>query len=166
MRPAHRVKFGLILMFLLGSLLPIACSDGVSSIRPSPTFSIDKDLINSLVSYTQPPNTTPTYTFPKTSTTTSEFSLEIISVTSPVNAGANATLKAKTSPGAYCTITVYYKSGTSTAQGLSPQTAPSTGSLSWTWKVGTNTTPGVWSIKVTASLGGQTKTQTTSFTVR
>ena len=106
-------------------------------------------------------STTPTTTSP----TTIELSLQIVSVTSPVAAGANATLVAKTEPGAYCTITVYYKSGPSSASGLTSKTAVGTGNVSWTWKVGTRTTPGSWEIVVTASFGGQTVSKSIYFTV-
>ena len=40
-----------------------------------------------------------------------------------------------------CSITVYYKSGPSEAQGLYPK-RPVHGRVSWTWLVGTRTTPG------------------------
>jgi len=91
--------------------------------------------------------------------------LEIVSVTSPIGKGYTATLKAETSPGAQCTIAVYYKSGRSTASGLYPKEADSQGNVSWSWKVGTRTTPGSWPIVVTASLDGDTVSQTTDFTV-
>jgi hypothetical protein len=94
------------------------------------------------------------------------LSLQIVSVTSPVRPGAHATLVAKTAPGAECAITVYYKSGPSTAQGLYAKTADSSGNVSWTWMVGTRTTPGSWRIVVIASLGGQTAAQTIYFTVQ
>lgn len=74
--------------------------------------------------------------------------LEIVSVTSPINAGANATIKAQTAPNASCSIVVNYKSGPSTAQGLGPKTADGSGMVSWTWKVGPRTTPGSWRIDV------------------
>jgi len=94
-----------------------------------------------------------------------ELSLEIVSVTSPIGKGYTATLRAETAPGAYCTITVYYKSGPSSASGLYGKTADSQGNVSWSWKVGTRTTPGSWRIVVTASLDGETISQTTYFTV-
>jgi competence protein ComEC len=115
-----------------------------------------------------PPTTTPPTTTPPTTTppTTLELTLEIISVTSPVGPGYNATLVAKATPGAECNIDVYYKSGPSTAAGLYPKTADAEGNVSWTWKVGTRTTPGSWRIVVTASLAGKTVSQTTYFTVQ
>ena len=43
--------------------------------------------------------------------------------------------------------------------------ADSQGNVSWSWKVGTRITPGSWRIVVTASLDGETISQTTYFTV-
>jgi len=94
-----------------------------------------------------------------------ELFLEIVSVTDPIGQGYTATLRAKTNPGAYCTITVYYKSGPSSASGLYSKTADNEGDVSWSWKVGTRTTLGSWRIVVTASLDGETISQTTYFTV-
>lgn len=92
--------------------------------------------------------------------------LEITSVTSPVSPGSSATLTATTTPGALCDITVFYASGPSEAAGLEPKTAGPNGIVSWTWKVGTNTTPGTWPIIVTASLSGKTVTRCTTFVVK
>ena len=94
-----------------------------------------------------------------------ELALEIVSVTSPVSPGAYATLEARAPPRALCTIAVYYKSGRSTASGLGPKQADNNGYASWTWKVGTRTTPGSWRIVVTATYEGQTVSQETYFTV-
>jgi len=102
---------------------------------------------------------------PTATTAAVALTLDIVSVSSPIAPGANATLVAKTAPGANCTITVYYKSGPSKAQGLTPKDADANGSVSWTWKVGTNTTPGTWRIVVTASKNGQRVTKETSFVV-
>jgi hypothetical protein len=88
--------------------------------------------------------------------------LEIVSVTSPVSRGAIASLTAKSSPNASCSITVYYKSGASSAAGLSPKTADSNGMVSWSWKVGARTTPGTWRIVVTCNQ----VTQETTFMVQ
>jgi len=93
------------------------------------------------------------------------LTLEIVSLTSPIPHGANATLVARTTPGANCTITVYYKSGPSQAAGLVPKQAGTDGTVSWTWKVGANTTPGTWRIVITASIGGQTVSKETTFVV-
>jgi hypothetical protein len=85
-----------------------------------------------------------------------------VSVTSPVSKGSYASLTAKTSPNASCSITVYYKSGPSKASGLEPKTADANGMVSWTWKVGASTTSGAWRIVVNCN--GVTKE--TTFTVQ
>jgi hypothetical protein len=74
-------------------------------------------------------------------------------------------LRANTEPGAFCNITVYYKSGPSEAQGLDPKDADSSGNVSWTWKVGTRTTPGTWRV-ITASSCGETVSPKTRVTGR
>lgn len=88
--------------------------------------------------------------------------LRIVSVTSPVAAGGYATLTAGTAPGAAADITVYYKSGPSKATGLGSKQADAQGRVSWTWKIGNRTTPGIWRIAV-ASEG---KTVETKFEVK
>jgi hypothetical protein len=76
--------------------------------------------------------------------------------------GDYATLTAAVSPARRCSIIVHYKSGPSRAQGLYAKT-PRGGRVSWTWKVGTNTTPGRWAITVSCGSAG---TLRTSFLVR
>jgi micrococcal nuclease len=74
--------------------------------------------------------------------------------------GQNATLQVKTAPNTSCSIEVDYKSGPSTAAGLVPKTSDGAGNVSWTWKVGANTTPGAWPITVTCG-GGSAQTHIT-----
>ena len=117
-----------------------------------------------------PPSSTTTTTAPTTTSTTSttvpsSLAINVVSLTSPISRGATATLAIKTTPGAQCTITVNYKSGPSSASGLGPKTAGLDGTVTWSWKVGSSTTPGTWSIVVTASAGGKTVTKTTPFQV-
>jgi micrococcal nuclease len=66
-----------------------------------------------------------------------------------VRRGATASVAAHTAPGAACTIIVRYKSGPSKAQGLGPKSANARGDVTWSWKVGTNTTPGAWPVTIT-----------------
>jgi hypothetical protein len=89
-------------------------------------------------------------------------SVRLVGVTSPASPGSYATLTARVSPSASCSITVHYMSGPSRAKGLYPK-RPSGGRVSWTWKVGTNTTPGRWGITVACGRAG---TLNTSFVVR
>jgi hypothetical protein len=88
--------------------------------------------------------------------------VRLISVTSPIGAGSYARLTASVSPSRTCSITVEYKSGPSHAAGLYPK-RPVGGRVSWTWKVGTRTTPGRWPIVVSCGSAG---TLHTSFVVR
>jgi hypothetical protein len=72
-------------------------------------------------------------------------------VNAPLTAarGSNATLEAKTAANISCSIEVDYKSGASTAAGLVTKNSDGAGNVSWTWKVGSNTTRGSWPITVT-----------------
>jgi hypothetical protein len=88
--------------------------------------------------------------------------VRLVSVSSPTYPGAYARLTAAVSPARTCSITVWYKSGPSHAQGLYAK-RPSGGRVSWTWKVGTNTTPGRWAITVSCGSAGSLRT---SFVVR
>jgi hypothetical protein len=81
----------------------------------------------------------------------------LVRVTSPVSRGDYATLTARVRPSRTCSITVYYKSGPSHAQGLYPK-RPRLGRVSWTWKVGTRTTPGRWPIRVSCGSAGSFRT--------
>jgi hypothetical protein len=83
--------------------------------------------------------------------------VRLITVSSPASAGSYATLRASVSPSRTCSITVYYKSGPSHAAGLYPK-RPIAGRVSWTWKVGTRTTPGRWPIVVSCGSGGTLRT--------
>jgi micrococcal nuclease len=93
---------------------------------------------------------------------TASARMRLVSVTSPASPGSHATLIASVSPASTCSITVLYKSGPSHAQGLYPK-RPSGGRVSWTWMVGTRTTPGRWGIVVSCGSAG---TLRTSFVVR
>jgi hypothetical protein len=75
--------------------------------------------------------------------------------------GGIATLTASVTPNAACQITVNYKSGPSHASGLYPKRSVNR-RVSWTWNVGTRTTPGRWGIVVSCGNAG---TLYTSFVV-
>jgi hypothetical protein len=85
--------------------------------------------------------------------------VRLVRVTSPIGHGAYASLTVSVSPAATCSIAVYYKSGPSHAAGLYPERGSR---ISWTWKVGTRTTPGRWPITVSCGTAG---TLRTAFTV-
>ena len=107
---------------------------------------------------------------PKSKSTTApastKLSVKVNSRTASVPRNSTATVSIKTSPNARCSIEVDYKSGPSTAAGLGDKTASSSGTASWSWKVGSNTTRGTWPIFVTCDLGSRSGGVDTSFTVR
>lgn len=78
-----------------------------------------------------------------------------LSITSPISRGDYARLTVSSS--ARCSIAVIYKSGASVAKGLYPK-SPSGGRITWSWKVGTNTTPGRWPIIVSCGRAGTLRT--------
>ena len=82
--------------------------------------------------------------------------LDILSVTSPIKGGQNATLSAKGKPNTAYDIKVVYSSGESSAKGLEDKTSDANGNVSWTWKVGAKTKPGTYTITVKG--GGETDT--------
>jgi hypothetical protein len=93
------------------------------------------------------------------SATASASAVRLVRVTSPISHGSYATLVAHVSPSnVICSIAVYYKSGKSTAAGLRPLRRPVAGRVSWTWKVGTRTTPGRWPIYVRCGSAGTLRT--------
>jgi hypothetical protein len=92
---------------------------------------------------------------------TAQASVKLVRV-STSDPGDYATLTASVTPGRMCSIVVHYKSGPSRARGLYPKRSVA-GRVSWTWKVGTNTTSGRWAITVSCGSAG---TLRTSFVVR
>ena len=82
--------------------------------------------------------------------------LDILSVSSPIGGGQNATLSAKGKPNTAYDIKVVYSSGESSAKGLEDKTSDANGNVSWTWKVGVKTKPGTYTITVKG--GGETDT--------
>jgi hypothetical protein len=99
---------------------------------------------------------------PKSSTSSTSSGVRKVSVTSPIGAGAYATLVVKVARSATCSITVNYKSGPSHAAGLYSKHTNAQRRVSWTWKVGTRTTAGRWPIVVRC---GSVGTLRTSFVV-
>jgi len=89
--------------------------------------------------------------------TTGQGKVKLVSLTSPVNAGSDATLTVAVPNGTSCSIVVTYKSGPSSAAGLYPKRANG-GRISWTWTVGTRTTPGRWPIDVSCGAAGSLRT--------
>ena len=92
---------------------------------------------------------TPTPTRTVVPTTTTSPSLEITKQPGTVRRGANASVAIRTTPATLCSIVVRYKLGDSKATGLVPRYADATGTVRWTWTVGTTTTSGTWPVEIT-----------------
>lgn len=90
--------------------------------------------------------------------------VKFVSVSSPVPRGGTATVTIQTRARTPCVITVFYRSGPSKAAGLIPKMADEHGRITWTWKVGTRTTPGNWLIRVECGEEDITRIET-EFTV-
>ena len=108
---------------------------------------------------TQPPVVTEApkpVTPPPVVTEAPKQALDILSVSSPIKGGQNATLSAKGKPNTAYDIKVVYSSGESSAKGLEDKTSDANGNVSWTWKVGAKTKPGTYTITVKG--GGETDT--------
>jgi hypothetical protein len=85
--------------------------------------------------------------------------VSIVSVTSPVDDGADDTLVAQTSANAACTLGVTLPSKRqSQSSGLGPATADATGKVTWTWMIGTNTRGGTAIATVTCGSDSTTGT--------
>jgi hypothetical protein len=79
--------------------------------------------------------------------------VQITSVTG-ARPGGRATLAARTTPGAVCSIAYRTPAGTaSVAQGLTNRTADASGVVSWFWEIGPSTRPGTGSVVVTCGGG-------------
>jgi hypothetical protein len=76
-----------------------------------------------------------------------------VSLTASVCNGCTASVSIKTDAGAMCDIDVKYNSGSSTAAGLSPKTANSSGNVTWSWRVGSRTASGTYPIFIECSKG-------------
>lgn len=74
--------------------------------------------------------------------------LAVLSAPGSVARGETASVTIQASPGITCSITVRYKSGPSKAKGLEPRQVGSDGRLTWSWTVGSSTTPGDWPVSI------------------
>lgn len=75
-----------------------------------------------------------------------------VTFTGTVNAGDQASLTVTVGPRARCTIKVVYDTVTSRARGLVAKTGTK---ITWQWRVGTNTNPGRWAVRVDCGRSGK-----------
>jgi hypothetical protein len=94
--------------------------------------------------------------------------VQFTDVPNPAAVGQAATIGARTSAGASCSIQVTLPSGrVSTVAALRvDQTADGAGNVSWTWKITSNTTPGTANAAVSCSLGLRSGMATAAFTMQ
>ena len=81
-----------------------------------------------------------------TEDTTSEPSITLVSITSPISINKTATLTVKGLPNAEHGINVYYSSGASSAAGLEKKISDDSGLVSWSWKIGARVKSGTYRI--------------------
>jgi micrococcal nuclease len=154
-----RLRLNTVGAWLVGALLLVsaaACSDtsvGTSSAATSPASSLGVgggSLATPTATATPVPTPTPRPATPAP-VQPAVPAAGVSFVNAPLSArhGQATTLIVKTSPNTGCSIQVVYKSGPSHAQGLVPKTSDRAGNVSWTWIVGSATTPGQWPIYVT-----------------
>ena len=127
-----------------GSAKPAA-----STPKPTPTAKPAK----SPAAATEPPGAKP-------------LSVKVTKRTPSVLRNQTASVSIRTVKGARCDITVFYNSGPSTAKGLDPKTANSSGDVTWKWKVGGNTAKGTYDISIDCQKGDTDGSVDTSFQVK
>ena len=93
-------------------------------------------------------------TKPPQESATDGIGIYISKVSRSVENGCMATLSISGKPNTTYTATVYYSSGKSEAEGLGSKKSNGLGDVTWSWKVGTRTKPGIHSIVISG--GGYT----------
>lgn len=83
----------------------------------------------------------------------------VLSKPEPAYIGNNATIKVQVEPGATANLTIFYKSGESSAKHIGWATADENGVIEWNWFVGTRTTEGTWTFVVETADGAKTVTE-------
>ena len=84
-----------------------------------------------------------------TSNNSTASNISLVSLTSSVSRGSDATVSIKGLPNTTYDIDVIYSSGESKATGLEDKTSDSNGNVSWTFKVSSNVKPGTYEVKIT-----------------
>ncbi|WP_429374405.1 pilus assembly protein [Paenibacillus sp. DS2015] len=75
-------------------------------------------------------------------------SIQLIDKPNPAVVGKKTKVRVKVAPNSTAHLSVFYKTGESTAKYLGWSTADADGYIEWEWSVGPNTTPGTWSFIV------------------
>ena len=92
--------------------------------------------------------------------------VRVTKITETVAVGDPASITVFTLKGANCSIEVLYDSGVSTAKGLDPTDADANGIATWSWTVGSKTSPQTVPLTVTCSVPGRTGQVSAEVTVK
>jgi hypothetical protein len=141
----------IIFIFIAGGLIYVYITDRTTKFLPI-TESQNNVESSSLPKPTQPGPNDPE-------------GVAVESVTSPVNAGSNASASALTNAGSKCTIIVSYNGIQSNDSGLTSKVANPYGSVTWAWTVGNSVPIGTWPIKITCIFNGRSGVADTSLQV-
>ena len=141
-------------------------SDGKTvsfSVTRNPNADVFGDIGNNSTQLpSEPPATEPTDPAIPTKPSEPEYGgLQILSWPETIGRNETGTVKIKGKANTEYKITVYYKSGPSSASGLEAKTSDADGYVSWSWKVGGRTSPGTFKIVVE----GDGEKATVEFTV-
>jgi competence protein ComEC len=94
--------------------------------------------------------------------TATTSNITLVSLTSPISRNAIATIAIKGKPNTEYSIAVHYSSGDSKASGLENKVSDANGDVSWSWKIGGQTTLGTYGI----TISGGSQTLNSNFTVQ
>lgn len=83
-----------------------------------------------------------------------QTTLKVVKFNSKLKRNSNAVIEVSGKANTKYSITVYYSSSASTAEGLQDKTSDSNGKVSWTWKVGGKTKLGSYKLYIS---GGNEK---------
>ncbi len=100
-----------------------------------------------------------------TGTARASVPVSFTTITTNVARGGFASATVQAPVGAYCKISVTYKSGQSAVDGLQDKVADANGRVSWTWPVGTNVTSGAAPVDVLCSQNNQSYMTSATITV-
>ncbi len=124
----------------------IVCTSDGETVTVQPQRNQNADTLGP-VSPTEPPETQIETQAPF------QEGIQVLAWPETVGQNETATVTIQGLPNTNYSITVNYKSGPSSAQGLEDKTSDSSGQVSWSWKVGGRTSPGTFHI--TVSGGGE-----------
>lgn len=129
----------------------IVCTSDGKTVTVQPQRNQNADTLGPAAP-TEPPETQPE----EETQAPSQEGIQVLAWPETVGRNETATVTIQGLPNTNYSITVNYKSGPSSAEGLEDKTSDGSGQVSWSWKVGGRTSPGTFHI--TVSGGGETLT--------